>query len=267
MRFRNILAVLMLQLCLLIAGPAWAQQKPEAAAGAAHGPLDPIQILIMVFDQVDEQRIIAMVNQRGISSHVDHDTLEMMRALVLPFQGNGQDARYVFARVEPNLRTRLERTPQSASLREQLAFVQKLEGTYNQSLATENQACAIGSLRTLNTAAVVYAGTYNVGFPSSLASLRPPDDRVMPSSDAAGLLDHGLASGKRCGYIFTYSPGERDSTGRINSYTIHAEPITPDADSIEPGTIGTSHFFTDQSGVIRSEINKPANEHSPPIAG
>jgi hypothetical protein len=119
----------------------------------------------------------------------------------------------------------------------------------------------------LNVAALTYAGTYNLGFPSSLASLRPPDDRVMPSSDAAGIVDHGLASGKRCGYIFNYSPGEKDSTGRINSYTIHAEPITPDADSIGSGTIGTSHFFTDQSGVVRSEINKPANEHSPPIAG
>ncbi len=260
MRFRNTLTLLILQLCLLLAGPAWAQQKPQAAAGAADEPLDPIQILIMVFDGVDEQRIMTIVNQRGISGHVDHDTLEMMRALVLPFQGKGPDARDVLGQVEPDLRARLERTPQSASLREQLAFVQKLERVYNRSLTTANQACAVGSLRTLNVAAITYASTYNVGFPSSLASLRPPDGQGTPTSDTAGLVDPVLASGKRCGYIFNYSPGEKDSTGRINSYTIHADPITP-------GTIGTSHFFTDQSRVIRSEINKPANEQSPPIAG
>jgi hypothetical protein len=238
-------------------------KRPQAGPGAADEPLDPIQILIMVFDGVDEQRIITMVNQRGISGHVDHDTLEMMRALVLPFQGKGAAARDpldILGQVEPDLRARLERTPQSASLREQLAFVQALEGSYTRFQMAANQASTVGSLRTLNVAAITYASTYNVGFPPGLAALRPPDGQGAPTADTAGLVDPVLASGKKDGYIFTYRPGVKNSMGQITTYTIHADPITP-------GTTGTEHFFTDQSGWIRREINKPANEQSPPIAG
>jgi hypothetical protein len=238
-------------------------KRPQAGPGAADEPLDPIQILILVFDGVDDQRIMTMVNQRGISGHVDPDTLKIMRALVIPFQGKRAEARDVFdvlGQVEPDLRARLERTPQSASLREQLAFVQELEGVYNRFRMAANQASTVGGLRTLNVAAITYASTYNVGFPPSLASLRPPDGQGTPSADTAGLVDPMLASGKKDGYIFTYRPGEKDSLGRINTYTIHADPITP-------GTTGIEHFFTDQSGVIRREISKPASEQSTPIAG
>jgi hypothetical protein len=263
MRLRNTLTLFMLQLCLLFSGPAWAQQKPQGGPGAADQALDPIQILILVFNGVDEQHIIDLVNQRGISGHVDHDTLKMMKALVLPFQGKGAAARDsldILGQVEPDLSARLDRAPQSASLREQLAFVQALEGTYTGFQMAANQASTVGSLRTLNVAAITYASTYNVGFPPGLAALRPPDGQGTPTADTAGLVNPVLAAGKKDGYIFTYRPGEKDSTGRINTYTIHADPITP-------GTTGTIHFFTDQSGWIRMEINKPANEQSPRIAG
>jgi hypothetical protein len=99
-----------------------------------------------------------------------------------------------------------------------------------------------------------------VGFPPGLAALRPPDGQGTPTADTAGLVDPVLASGKKDGYIFTYRPGVKNSMGQINTYTIHADPITP-------RTTGTEHFFTDQSGWIRREINKPANEQSPAIAG
>lgn len=120
-----------------------------------------------------------------------------------------------------------------------------------------NQASAVGSLRTLNTAAITYASTYNVGFPANISALGPPVGGAMPDANAAGLIDSVLASGTRSGYVFTYSPGERDADGLVKTYAIHADPIT--------SSTGTNHYFTDQTGVIRQEKGMPANEQSPPI--
>jgi type II secretory pathway pseudopilin PulG len=121
-----------------------------------------------------------------------------------------------------------------------------------------NQASAVGSLRTLNTAAITYATAYNKGYPASISALGPPLGGAAADADGAGLVDEVLASGTRSGYAFTYSPGEKDDHGRLASYTIRADPLTP-------GTTGQNHYFTDQSGVIRQETDRPANEQSPPI--
>jgi type II secretory pathway pseudopilin PulG len=121
-----------------------------------------------------------------------------------------------------------------------------------------NQASAVGSLRTLNTAAITYATTYNKGYPASITALGPPLGTAVPDADAAGLIDERLASGTKSGYVFTYSPGEKDDHGRVGTYTIRADPLTP-------GTTGQNHYFTDQTGVIRQETDRPANEQSPPI--
>ncbi len=120
-----------------------------------------------------------------------------------------------------------------------------------------NQASAVGSLRTLNTAAITYSSTYNVGFPPDMAALKSPVGSAMPDANTAGLIDDVLAAGIKSGYAFIYSAGEKDSAGRINAYTIHADPIT--------SSTGTNHYFTDQTGVIRQESSGPANEQSPPI--
>ena len=71
-----------------------------------------------------------------------------------------------------------------------------------------NQASAVGSLRTLNTAEITYSSTYNVGFTYSLPYLAPPQRHsANPTSTAAGLIDSVLAGGSKSGYSFTYSPG------------------------------------------------------------
>ena len=90
-----------------------------------------------------------------------------------------------------------------------------------------NQASAVGSLRTLNTAEITYSSTYNVGFTADhgLSGSRPTAG-ANPTSTAAGLIDSVLASGSKSGYSFTYSPGPSDSTGRINTYAFIAVPIT-----------------------------------------
>jgi len=123
-----------------------------------------------------------------------------------------------------------------------------------------NQASAVGSLRTLNTAEITYSSTYNVGFSYSMAYLMPPTTAgANPTSTAAGLIDSVLGSGAKSGYSFTYTPGNSDSTGRINTYTFTAVPIT--------SSTGTNYYFTDQSGVIRQNSTTTAFATDSPIAG
>jgi hypothetical protein len=124
-----------------------------------------------------------------------------------------------------------------------------------------NPASAVGSLRTINTAAIVYSENYHRGFPPSLASLGPPKSdnaqtNVQPSETAAALIDDVLASGAKSGYRFIYAAGPEDSDGRTQTYTLRAEPL-------RPGKPDTRYFFTDQSGLIRYEDRKQANSRSP----
>jgi len=121
-----------------------------------------------------------------------------------------------------------------------------------------NQASAVGSLRTLNTAEITYSSTYNVGFTATLSYLAPPST-AQPTSTAAGLIDSILAGGSKSGYSFAYTPATADSTGRINQYSITANPITL--------STGTNYYFTDQSGVIRQNSTSTAQATDSPIAG
>src|ERR1043165_9589779 len=60
-----------------------------------------------------------------------------------------------------------------------------------------NEASAVGSLRTLNTAEVTYNSTYpNVGFACTLAAMGAGG-----SATGAGLIDAVLASGTKSGYV------------------------------------------------------------------
>ena len=121
-----------------------------------------------------------------------------------------------------------------------------------------NQASAVGSLRTINTAAITYASTYNTGYCADLAYLGPGTSTT-PTASEAGLIDSVLASGVKSGYTFTYTPGSVVG-GRIDTYTLTAEPTTP-------GTTGTNYYFTDQSGVIRQNSTGAATATDSPIAG
>jgi len=136
-----------------------------------------------------------------------------------------------------------------------------------------NQASAVGSLRTLNTAEVTYSTTYNVGYSATLSYLGPPAASApTPTSTAAGLIDEvlsgmGTAGGtaptlntsQKSGYQFVYSPGATTGTS-ITTYSFTASPISP-------GTTGTNYYFTDQSGVIRQNSTTTASSTDSPLAG
>ncbi|MFZ0963176.1 MAG: DUF4190 domain-containing protein [Terriglobia bacterium] len=126
-----------------------------------------------------------------------------------------------------------------------------------------NEASAVGSLRTINTAAMTYASTYNRGYPPTLAVLGPPlieypNGSAEPSEKAAGLIDEVLASGRKSNYRFTYIPGPTGSTGKTTTYAVHADPI-------EPGKTARMRYYTDQTCVIRAEKDREAYASSPPL--
>jgi type IV pilus assembly protein PilA len=116
-----------------------------------------------------------------------------------------------------------------------------------------NEASAVGSLRTVNTACVTYSTTYpQTGYPSSLSSLGPS---TSATSSAADLIDSVLASGTKSGYTFTFTAGTgTPSTG----YSITADPTSR-------GTSGQRGFYTDQSGVIRADPTTSATSASSPL--
>ena len=122
-----------------------------------------------------------------------------------------------------------------------------------------NQASAVGSLRTINTAEITYASTYNAGYSTAMSQLAPPAGTAQPTATAAGLIDSVLAGGTKSGYMFTYVAGA-PTGGRIETYTLNAGPTSQ-------GTTGTNYYFTDQSGVIRQNSTAAASATDSPLAG
>ena len=122
------------------------------------------------------------------------------------------------------------------------------------------QHSAVGSVRTLNTAAITYSTSYG-GYPATLPGHgdRWLQRRHRTSSGLADLIDSVLASGTKSGYVFSYSAATSDANGNWVSYTLNADPVTP-------GTTGQRHFFTDQSGVIRADSAAAATAASTPIS-
>jgi len=96
------------------------------------------------------------------------------------------------------------------------------------------EASAVGALRTINTAQIVYAEVHRERFASSLRELGP---------DSAQLIDGVLASGKKGMYIFNLTASALDSDGRVNRYSITARPVNYRKNK--------HSFFTDETGVIR----------------
>lgn len=113
-----------------------------------------------------------------------------------------------------------------------------------------NEASAVGSLRTMNTASVSYSTTYG-NYPPALPSLGPSSS---PTSTTADLIDSALASGTKSGYSFTFT-----TASPYQQYSITASPITP-------GVTGQRYFYTDQSGVIRVNLTATATSTDNPLS-
>jgi type IV pilus assembly protein PilA len=116
-----------------------------------------------------------------------------------------------------------------------------------------NEASAVATLRTLNTAAAAYTFAYGF-FPTNLTDLGPA---AVPGSTAADLIDSVIGSdpATKSGYTFVYT----SSGAPPASYTLVATPVTQ-------GVTGQRGFFTDQSRVIRGDATGSATSSSTPLS-
>ena len=117
-----------------------------------------------------------------------------------------------------------------------------------------NEASAVGTLRVVNSACVNYSNVWNTGYPVSLSYLGPGKPATATTAD---LVDSLVASGTKSGYTFVYVSAA-PTNGKILSYTISASPLIP-------GASGGRYFFSDQSSIIRYNINGPAIVTSHPL--
>jgi type IV pilus assembly protein PilA len=130
-----------------------------------------------------------------------------------------------------------------------------------------NEASAVASCRTVNTAEIVYSSTYNTTtvFSTSLSELADGGTAancggttVVPTSTAACLIDAALASAgtaggtPKSGYVFTYAVPVN------GSYTLNGGPTALNS-------TGVRYFFTDQTAVIRANSGAAATNTSSPI--
>jgi prepilin-type N-terminal cleavage/methylation domain-containing protein len=127
-----------------------------------------------------------------------------------------------------------------------------------------NEASAVATLRTLNTAEVVYSSNYSVAtvFAANLSSLGDggtaancATGAAPPTSANACLIDGAIETANvapgKSGYLLTYP-------APANGYTINNDPTVP-------GSTGVRHFFTDQTLVIRFNPAASATATDTPI--
>jgi type IV pilus assembly protein PilA len=119
-----------------------------------------------------------------------------------------------------------------------------------------NEASAVQSLRSISSAEVIYSVIYGIGFSDSLAKLSGNGVVINPNN--AGLIDQVLASGIKSGYVFTFTVLSTDSSGRVITYSVTADPIAP-------GSSGRRYFYEDQTSVIRVNNSVPAGPSDNPI--
>ena len=117
-----------------------------------------------------------------------------------------------------------------------------------------NEASAVSSLRSVNTAELTYIATYNSGYTDNLTRLGPSAAGSLVDANRADIVDPILAgmgtggtatSFTKSGYGFAYAPtGANMTFGFIAAYQIAADPVVR-------GSSGQRSFFTNEPLIIR----------------
>jgi type IV pilus assembly protein PilA len=115
-----------------------------------------------------------------------------------------------------------------------------------------NEASAVGSTRTIVTAQISYANSFQIGPAATLLSLETPSGgcpAAGATSAAACLIDPSLAGGTKSGYTFTLAAygGAGTTVSPNTSFEADATPITI-------GTTGQRQFCADMSGVLHYNL-------------
>jgi type IV pilus assembly protein PilA len=133
-----------------------------------------------------------------------------------------------------------------------------------------NQASAVGSIRSINTAAVSFNSNYQDGFPGLMTEIGTTNGAALSCNNAEYLdpvLTAATAVGAaKSGYWFTLGigtvvvtnvPAGCAAAGYVDGYSIIAQPAVA-------GTTGQTTYCSDATGVIRSN---PAGGVPAPVGG
>jgi type IV pilus assembly protein PilA len=106
-----------------------------------------------------------------------------------------------------------------------------------------NEASAVGSIRTINTAEVTYSSSWGVGYAVDLPTLGGAASPCVAIVTNACLIDPILTSATKSGYTFG-AKGTLAAGAVLNGFEASGVPVTV-------GQTGQRAFCSDQTGVIR----------------
>lgn len=128
-----------------------------------------------------------------------------------------------------------------------------------------NEASAVGSVHTINTAAVTYNSTYGNGFTPSLKALGTTGSAAASCKNAQ-LIDNVLTGGTKSGYMLAVAHGAvrltkassscKGGYGYSDGYVVTATPE-------KVGVTGQRAFCSDAAGVIRFSTTGKAKTKTP----
>ena len=127
---------------------------------------------------------------------------------------------------------------------------------YIRSKERANEAAAAQNLRNISTAEIVYSTTYGIGYSTNLTQLT--GSSVTADKNNAGLIDQVLAAGIKNGYLYTYTVTSTDPQGDVTTYATNADPQVSNVS-------GQLHFYSDQTGVIRTNSTVTAGPTDSPL--
>jgi prepilin-type N-terminal cleavage/methylation domain-containing protein len=117
-----------------------------------------------------------------------------------------------------------------------------------------NEASAVGTVRTLNTAQVTYNSSCQQ-YANGIGELNA--GKVCAAG--ANIIDATLATGTKSGYTFVVIAPGTTANGTIGTtFDVNADPITANV-------TGFRHFFSNESLVIRVDPAAPATNASNPL--
>jgi len=124
-----------------------------------------------------------------------------------------------------------------------------LEMEWDRAEMKANELSAIASLKGLVEAIETYRKTFT-RLPESLKALGPAAKNA-PKSDGAGLVDEGLARGRKDGYSYRYVIVGANTSGAPAKYELAAIPS-------DYGRSGLRSFFCDSTGQLHAGDHKGA---------
>jgi type IV pilus assembly protein PilA len=130
-----------------------------------------------------------------------------------------------------------------------------------------NQASAVGSLRTINSAEETFSSTYSDYYTLTLVQLGGPVAGAA-TCNKANLIDEVLSAGQKSGYTFVFVangvpglvagvPAACGASGDTG-YGVSATPTTLNS-------TGTTSYCIDETGVVRVNANGVVIPVAPPL--